>query len=349
MCSCWSKAKAPIEPAVLERFQGRLLDAAGFAGGDYIIGAAMRDDATSRAISFLAWLVETISGRIDLSRLRSSFLSAMAAQIGLRAFMDAAGISCSQRLGDLVANFSASPQKNKPLGSLAKGPCGDPELRASRPLGRPVCQTGHRSDRGNLPKGARARQLSVRTLLLGMLLACADDRPAHLSRVHGALLGLRAEDALDWASSSLTAKRASPAHISPGGVHQLSCLFGARKAQARRGHLVTARRPARDAFGIKCSAVVKDTLGSLAVDWSDIRASPTRRPKKVGPAPIPRPPGGTGAAKARDKKTSCSSATTFFFGDDGQRRGWPRGPRSSCGQCRSAHIDATRCRASSRS
>jgi hypothetical protein len=43
-----------------------------------------------------------------------------------------------------------------------------------------------------LPKGVRARQLSVRTLLFGMLLAAADHRPAHLSRVHCALLGLGA-------------------------------------------------------------------------------------------------------------------------------------------------------------
>jgi len=44
-------------------------------------------------------------------------LSAMAAQIGLRAFMDAAGISCSQRLGDLVANL-ASPTEEQAVGLL---------------------------------------------------------------------------------------------------------------------------------------------------------------------------------------------------------------------------------------
>jgi len=41
-----------------------------------------------------------------------------------------------------------------------------------------------------LPSGARARQLSVRTLLLGMMLAAADGRPAHLTRVHRALTAL---------------------------------------------------------------------------------------------------------------------------------------------------------------
>jgi hypothetical protein len=41
-----------------------------------------------------------------------------------------------------------------------------------------------------LPSGVRARQLAVRTLLLGMMLAAADGRPAHLTRVHQALTSL---------------------------------------------------------------------------------------------------------------------------------------------------------------
>ncbi len=41
-----------------------------------------------------------------------------------------------------------------------------------------------------LPAGVRPRQLAVRTLLLGMLLAAADGRPAHLTRVHQALTAL---------------------------------------------------------------------------------------------------------------------------------------------------------------
>src|SRR2546430_4029141 len=39
---------------------------------------------------------------------------------------------------------------------------------------------------GLLPAAARARQLTPRTLLTGMMLALADGRPAHLTRVHAA-------------------------------------------------------------------------------------------------------------------------------------------------------------------
>lgn len=45
-----------------------------------------------------------------------------------------------------------------------------------------------------LPIGVRPRQLSVRTMLVGIHLALSDGRPAHLSRVHNALVRLDLED-----------------------------------------------------------------------------------------------------------------------------------------------------------
>lgn len=45
-----------------------------------------------------------------------------------------------------------------------------------------------------LPVGVRPRQLQVRTLLIGMLLVCADHRPCHLRRVHRALISLPDSD-----------------------------------------------------------------------------------------------------------------------------------------------------------
>ena len=111
-------------------------------------------------------------------RLRATWLGDCAELLGLATFMAAAGISCSQRLGNLVAGLEPPA---RPTRCCCSGrPAGhDP---AARPGGdhRPL---RHRAaDRGLLPIGVRARQLLVRTLLLGMLLVLADRRPAHLTR-----------------------------------------------------------------------------------------------------------------------------------------------------------------------
>jgi hypothetical protein len=45
-----------------------------------------------------------------------------------------------------------------------------------------------------LPTGVRHRQLRVRNLLAGMMLTQADHRPAHLTRVRGALIALPEPD-----------------------------------------------------------------------------------------------------------------------------------------------------------
>jgi hypothetical protein len=45
-----------------------------------------------------------------------------------------------------------------------------------------------------LPRAVRSRQLSARTLLLGMILTVADGRPAHLTRVRQALTSLPQAD-----------------------------------------------------------------------------------------------------------------------------------------------------------
>ena len=52
--------------------------------------------------------------RLDTSRLRATWLAEAADLLGLATFMHAAGISCSQRLGDLVAGL-------EPAGEAAGG------------------------------------------------------------------------------------------------------------------------------------------------------------------------------------------------------------------------------------
>jgi hypothetical protein len=123
-----------------------------------------------------------------------------------------------------------------------------------------------------LPIGARARQLRVRTLLAGMCLAHADHRPAHLTRVHQALISLPEHDQArlgvlaDW----------------KGGPHQLTY----RQAEYTFG-LVTGALGKDEPDGLPsgplqraCDGLLeasvpeefKDASRSLAVDWTDLES-----------------------------------------------------------------------------
>ena len=88
---------------VLARYQGRLLAAARFAGSGLICGGT--DPGRRNITNPLAAALDGGGGlpRLDTSRLRATWLAGCAGRLGLATFMHAAGISCSQRLGDLVA------------------------------------------------------------------------------------------------------------------------------------------------------------------------------------------------------------------------------------------------------
>ena len=93
----------PRTVPVLARYHGRLLAAARFAGSGLVCGGA---DPGRRNIT--TPLTRSLSGgaglpRLDTSRLRATWLADVAGLIGLATFMHAAGITCSQRLGDLLA------------------------------------------------------------------------------------------------------------------------------------------------------------------------------------------------------------------------------------------------------
>jgi integrase len=95
---------------VLERYRERLLVAATFAGERHVIGG--RDPDRRNVTDTLSALLSTDSSlpRLQAGRLRSTWLVACAGRIGLGAFMHAAGISCSQRLGDLAAQLPAATE-----------------------------------------------------------------------------------------------------------------------------------------------------------------------------------------------------------------------------------------------
>jgi len=90
---------------LLSRYHRVLLASASFAGEGYLIGGT---DPNRKNVT--TPLVSSLSGgkdlpRMETARLRATWLAACGEAIGLKAFMEAAGITCTQRLGDLVARL----------------------------------------------------------------------------------------------------------------------------------------------------------------------------------------------------------------------------------------------------
>ena len=129
--------------------------------------------------------------------------------------------------------------------------------------------------------GGRPRQLSVRTLLVGICLALCDHRPAHLTRVHDALIALSDHDRLRLGVS--VTWRCGPHLLTYRQVERTFRLVitvllkdvpdGSPSAQLRVviDSLIEAAIPKR----------WKDASSSLAVDWSDIE-SHSRPPDQKG-------------------------------------------------------------------
>ena len=95
---------------VLRPYQQLLLQAAAFAGEGLIVGG--REPGRRNVTD---WLCAALSRdrslpRLEPGRLRSTWLVGCARRIGLHAFMQAAGIRCSQRLGDLAAQLPAADE-----------------------------------------------------------------------------------------------------------------------------------------------------------------------------------------------------------------------------------------------
>ena len=97
------RGRRPRVVPVLARYHARLLAAAAFAGTGLVCGGA--DPGRRNLTTPLVRALDGGSGlpRLDTSRLRATWLAGCAELLGLATFMAAAGISCSQRLGDLVA------------------------------------------------------------------------------------------------------------------------------------------------------------------------------------------------------------------------------------------------------
>lgn len=120
-----------------------------------------------------------------------------------------------------------------------------------------------------LPVGVRERQLSARTLLLGMLLALSDGRPAHLVRVHAALLALPDADK----------RRLGVLVLWKEGEHLLS-YRQVQRTFSLAAKALAKERPDGEPSEALCGVMDRlleasvEVLGgtcsrSLAVDWTD--------------------------------------------------------------------------------
>ena len=96
---------------VSERYHERLLQAAAFAGDRYVIGGRNPDRRNVTDSLCAALSSDLALPRLQAGRLRSTWLVQSAERIGLGVFMQAAGLSCSQRLGDLTAQLPQATER----------------------------------------------------------------------------------------------------------------------------------------------------------------------------------------------------------------------------------------------
>jgi hypothetical protein len=123
-----------------------------------------------------------------------------------------------------------------------------------------------------LPAGVRERQLTASTLLTGMMLALADGRPAHLTRVLEALLALPEDDQkrlgviAQWKDGPhpLTYRQVEHTHRLITKALAKTGPDGAPSAGLQKlcDQLLEASIPPQ----------FKDTSSSLALDWTDVEA-----------------------------------------------------------------------------
>lgn len=94
-------ARARAVP-VLARYQAPLMASAAFAGDGFVCGGVSPSpkNVTANLVDHVVGGADM--GRLDVGRLRATWLATHLARTGLAALFAAAGVTCSQRLGDLA-------------------------------------------------------------------------------------------------------------------------------------------------------------------------------------------------------------------------------------------------------
>ncbi len=133
-----------------------------------------------------------------------------------------------------------------------------------------------------LPVGVRPRQLSVRTLLIGMLLVAGEGRPAHLSRVHEALCALPEADRRRL--GVLAEWKSGPHELTYRQVERTFSLVARALAKAEPdGEPSEALSEIIDAL-LEASVELcgEPETSSYAVDWTDLETFSCPPPKGGG-------------------------------------------------------------------
>ena len=159
-----------------------------------------------------------------------------------------------------------------------------------------------------LPTGVRPRQLTVRTLLAGMCLTQADGRPAHLTRVHQALIALPEDDQrrlgviADWKNG--------PHLLTYRQTERTFGLAADTLAKDEPDGLPSGplQRICDDLLEASVPAEFKDASRPLAVDWTDMESFSRPPPARGGDCADPE------ASWGHRKNNLLRSEDELFFG-----------------------------------
>jgi len=159
-----------------------------------------------------------------------------------------------------------------------------------------------------LPAGVRPRQLAVRTLLAGMCLAQADHRPAHLTRVHHALISLPEDDQArlgvlaDW--------RTGPHRLTYRQAEYTFSLVADVLGKDEPDGLPSGplQSICDDLLESSVPAEFKNASTSLAVDWTDLESFSRPPPARGGDCADPE------ASWGHRKNNLLRSQDELFYG-----------------------------------
>jgi len=159
-----------------------------------------------------------------------------------------------------------------------------------------------------LPVGVRARQLTVRTLLAGMCLAQADHRPAHLTRVHQALVSLSEGD--QWRPGVITDWKQGPHLLTYRQTEYAFGLVAAALGKDEPDGLPSQALQAvcDDLLEASVPEEFTDASASLAVDWTDLESFSRPPPAKGGDCADPK------ASRGHRKNNLLRSEDELFYG-----------------------------------